>query len=562
MKFLVCSEIERLWHFAVSKALVLAFALLLAVQLVGGASAHASGEEDDSADELEERLEAILEEQEDLEELEEELEDELEKKLEDDLESDLEDQLEDLLDAADDLEEELEQELEDRFEEAMEAEEELEERLEENLEEEVEEGFEEGVEEGLENNLDDELEHELEPDLDAELEAPVDLPDAIQDEQLMRHLSGVEDSLDELYEELEPSQFISLLTEAQWQTLQAQGQTGIEVQALSALGLYLLTSLEPLAPEMGVEVTPDHLYQLDAQPAAKPVASTTVSSKTTSANMMSDDFQVMPKKAERRIGMMDSHILVDHPCLRDADITQQVFYDSDYTPDFTHGTAMAGLMVAAEHCAHPGRLKQAQVFNAVVFARHQKGYVVASAGQLIKGLDWLLQQQVQLINFSLSGPANPLLEQVLNRVYERGVHLLASVGNDGAGSFARYPSAYDSVMAITAVDAQYQIYPRAGRGDHVEFAMLGVHLPVLDATTPKPDATLTLSGTSLATALASAWLAALPISETKTTNSQIRLERERLQQQALDLGVAGRDPVFGFGILLHKMRTSLQNPAE
>src|SRR5690606_27022977 len=101
-------------------------------------------------------------------------------------------------------------------------------------------------------------------------------------------------------------------------------------------------------------------------------------------------------------------------------------------------------------CEAPGALHSAQLVNAVVFGRSPQGPVVASAGQLIQGLDWLLQQQVEIINMSLSGPANPLLERVLQQVQAHSVQVLASVGNDGAAAFPRYPAAYPSVIAITA----------------------------------------------------------------------------------------------------------------
>ena len=44
------------------------------------------------------------------------------------------------------------------------------------------------------------------------------------------------------------------------------------------------------------------------------------------------------------------------------------------------------------------------------------------------------------------------------------------------------------------------------------------------------------------TALATAVLASRPAEDCQT-------ERERLARQALDLGEAGRDPVFGFGLM-------------
>ena len=162
-----------------------------------------------------------------------------------------------------------------------------------------------------------------------------------------------------------------------------------------------------------------------------------------------------------------------------------------------------------------------------------RGPVVASAAELVAGLDWLLQQQVSIINMSLSGPPNRVLEQALNRAAARNITLVASAGNEGPAAFPRFPAAYPAVIAVTAVDAQQQVYTRAAQGPHIELAAPGVGVRVAAGTATQP-----MSGTSVAAAMVSAVLAAQP-----------GPVRDRLPQQVRDLGATGPDPVFGLGLL-------------
>ncbi|UXD89185.1 S8 family serine peptidase [Thalassolituus hydrocarboniclasticus] len=438
-------------------------------------------------------------------------------------------------DADDDLEEQeelLEERLEEQLEEMLDAQEELEDRLEEELEE--------RLEDELDDDLEDELEDELEDKLDDSLDdREEELEDKLQHILAARQLDELEEQLEDAFDETEPERFIALLSAEEWQALQAQGVKAVAAEPLPALGLHLITFDEmPELPEqqkaLQDTVAPDHYYRLDGDAAPNAAQKPAPGSGLHAADALG---WPQARTAQRIIGMMDSAIDTQHPCFAGVNIAQREFHAADALPDSRHGTAIAGLLAANSGCAVPGLLTSVQLVNAVVFARSADGPVQASAGQLIAGLDWLLQNDVELINMSLSGPPNPLLQRVLTQVQARGVQLLSSVGNDGAAAFPRYPAAYAEVIAITAVDEQQRIFNRAVQGEHVEFALPGVNLRVVTA-----DGHGMMSGTSFATALATAVLASSPPEDCQT-------ERERLSRQALDLGEAGRDPVFGFGLM-------------
>ena len=94
----------------------------------------------------------------------------------------------------------------------------------------------------------------------------------------------------------------------------------------------------------------------------------------------------------------------------------------------------------------------------------------AGVDDIVRAVDWLHSQGVRVVNISLAGPYNKILDRGLEAAAERGMVIVAAAGNEGAGAPPRYPAAFDYVIAVTAVDADLRVYRRAGAGDHIDFA--------------------------------------------------------------------------------------------
>ncbi len=200
----------------------------------------------------------------------------------------------------------------------------------------------------------------------------------------------------------------------------------------------------------------------------------------------------------------------------------------------SHGTAVASRIAEAA----PG----SRIFVASVFSELRDGEEVASVDAIARALDWLARNRIPVINMSLAGPPNPVLEAVTGRLVSRGHKLVAAVGNEGPNADAQYPAAYDGVVGVTAVDRRNQIYIYANQGDYVDFAAPGV-----DTTVAGPDGhTETVSGTSYAAPVIAVELARRLQRPDRVL--AIRAENE-LAKSAKDLGEPGRDPVFGFGVI-------------
>lgn len=244
-----------------------------------------------------------------------------------------------------------------------------------------------------------------------------------------------------------------------------------------------------------------------------------------------------------RVGIIDSAIDVTHPSLAGAHITQRSFLPTGIRPaPMDHGTAATALLVGNSSHRVQGLLPGAHVYAASVFRAINDDQIDTTAEWIVAALNWLVENQVTIVNVSLGGPRNLLLEAAVGRALARGTVLVAAAGNGGPDAAPVFPAAQDGVIAVTAVDARLDPYRAANRGDYISFAAPGV-----DVWTAMPGkGAAHVSGTSYATPFLVAAFAA-----TRQANPKLGWPavHARLQQKARDLGASGRDPVFGWGLV-------------
>ncbi|MDO5646607.1 S8 family serine peptidase [Paracoccus sp. (in: a-proteobacteria)] len=242
-----------------------------------------------------------------------------------------------------------------------------------------------------------------------------------------------------------------------------------------------------------------------------------------------------------RVGMIDTALNAGHAALTDAALTIHRL-DTDAAPSAAmHGTAVAALLVGAADTRSPGLMPHLPLLAVDAFHRDNTDER-ADAFALIAGLDWLAGQDVRIINLSLSGPDNDLLAQKVETLEQAGVLLVAAAGNGGPRAEPAFPAAYDSVLAVTAVDRREQVYRRAGRGAHIDLAAPGVDV----WTAASVSGARTKTGTSFAAPFVTAAAAMLLQNEPGLNAAELR---DRLRGSARDLGAAGHDDVFGHGLL-------------
>ena len=240
------------------------------------------------------------------------------------------------------------------------------------------------------------------------------------------------------------------------------------------------------------------------------------------------------------VGIVDSAIAMRHEALRRAVIEQHDFVPYDRPRPMAHGTAVASLLVG-DGARMRGLLRGARLLAASVFFQDDAGETAATTASLVRALDWLAGTGIRVINMSLAGPPNRVLEATIDAVAAKGILVTAAVGNDGPTVQPRYPAAYGSVVGITAVDAENRIYMHANRGRGVMFAAPGVAIGVAQAD----GGYGTESGTSFATAHAASILVRAMAAPGATRDGVLA----KLEAAAIDLGEPGFDDTFGHGLI-------------
>jgi minor extracellular protease Epr len=239
-----------------------------------------------------------------------------------------------------------------------------------------------------------------------------------------------------------------------------------------------------------------------------------------------------------KIGMIDTAIDESHSAFADVDIRQKYFLVDDFETPKNHGTAVAGLLIGKGELLP--LLPEAELYAASVFYKRNKYSQGATLIHLLQAINWLVEQQVPVINMSLTGPPNPVLEQAIKGASKNNTVIVAAAGNEGPAASPRFPAAYNQVIAVTAVDNEKIVYRWANQGDYIDFSALGVAIK-----TARSDKSFGAeSGTSMASPIVAAHFAC----QLQKANSQ-DLAIEQLKKRAVDLGESGKDPVFGYGFI-------------
>jgi subtilisin family serine protease len=340
---------------------------------------------------------------------------------------------------------------------------------------------------------------------------------------------------------VEQDMLVVLLDEQQLESLSRQGLEIVARHDLPSLGLTLATvrkaagatllqtirDLRAALPDVAADF--NHIYRYAADAGTDPEAA--------DGQVASGDGGSPTAAAGMRIGMIDSAVMAGHFSLRDSAIVSEDFVTHEGTRPLGHGTAVASLIARSAN-------DEAEIYSASVFfqtADHAPG---ATTESLVAGLDWLASEKVDVINMSLAGPGNALLERAIAAITttaEETPVIVAAVGNNGPSGEPLYPAAYHDVIGVTAVDREERIFRYANRGDHVDFAALGVDVKVAD----NGAGWRIESGTSMASPHVAVVVARMLPPEGMARDALV----SALTASAGDLGREGFDPVFGHGLI-------------
>lgn len=243
--------------------------------------------------------------------------------------------------------------------------------------------------------------------------------------------------------------------------------------------------------------------------------------------------------------------------------------DSHANDDNFHGTHVASIIaeatnngIGASSIAHLSAIMPVKVLD-----RDGEGF----NSQVAEGIDYVVNfrlngvNPVRVINMSLGGTARTqALEAAINRAVAAGITVVASAGNDNVGT-VDYPAAFDAVIAVGSVDGRKVKAPYSNFGAALDLMAPGGDIRRDDNGDGRPDGVLQQTfdpdsaalgrydnfayyfvvGTSQAAPQVSALAALLARQGVKDP----RAIKALMEKTAEDLGDAGRDDRFGWGLI-------------
>ncbi len=250
-----------------------------------------------------------------------------------------------------------------------------------------------------------------------------------------------------------------------------------------------------------------------------------------------------------RIGIVDSGLDANHPDLagrtQSADFTGEGPHDAH-----GHGTHVAGI-AAGSGAASGGRYRgvapEAALYSAKVLGADGGGLT----STVIAGLEWAVEQQVQVINLSLgsagSSDGTDALSLACNNAMARGVVVCVAAGNEGPGDYTvGSPGAAQQPITVGACTLDGGVASFSSRGPTADGrAKPDVLLPGVSVTSCRAAGSVmgavvdehytTASGTSMATPAACGVVALLLEAFPGLRPAEVK---ERLRATAIDLGLS------------------------
>jgi subtilisin family serine protease/pimeloyl-ACP methyl ester carboxylesterase len=192
------------------------------------------------------------------------------------------------------------------------------------------------------------------------------------------------------------------------------------------------------------------------------------------------------------IAVLDTGV-ADHPDLKVFGGISFVEGNSSYLDDHGHGTHVAGTIAASDNkFGVVGGAPKSKVFAVKVLDGSGQG----SYSQVIQGIEWAIDQKVDVISISFGGiEYSQALHEAIRLANDNGILVIAAAGNRGPGEGTElYPALFPEVVSVGAVTQSHQIASYSSRGSKVDLVAPGTG--VLSTTNNQGYGVL--SGTSMA----------------------------------------------------------------
>ena len=213
-----------------------------------------------------------------------------------------------------------------------------------------------------------------------------------------------------------------------------------------------------------------------------------------------------------------------------------------------HGTFVAGIIAASANntAGIAGVAGTANVNILPIKVMNKSG--TGEAFDIVKGIDYAVEQGADVINLSLSGEYSETLEAAVEKATKQGVVVVAAAGNGGGSADASYPAALPNVISVGSITDKDQVYSGSNSGSTLDIVAPGVN--ILSATTKYGELGSeggfygTGTGTSYATPHVAAVVALYKLQNSEASAAEVQ---QVLESTATDLNTEGWDAKTGYG---------------
>jgi len=168
-----------------------------------------------------------------------------------------------------------------------------------------------------------------------------------------------------------------------------------------------------------------------------------------------DDLHKVATGKRVRVALIDTGVDIDHPDLIGRVTVTRNLVDGRGDVAELHGTAVAGIVGARadDGTGIAGVAPDARLMALRACWQQGRGAVaICSTFTLAKALQFALDDKVEIINLSIGGPRDRLLERLLDAASSRGAIVVTAV--DPAAGKVSFPASHDGVLAVAELDGQ------------------------------------------------------------------------------------------------------------